>query len=125
MEALSVGLAEINGPGVRRLRVHDPSSPSPGTLGPSPLIVHPVFCVGAGRHDPDVRTITKGAPKLLSRIQVDARVFANADATMRNLRYGRRSWAPRSGRDPRVLVAKGSIPHRRRRLLQSHTEDAP
>src|SRR6266516_2326554 len=62
MEALSVGRAEIDRPGVRRLRVHDPSSPSPGTLGPSPLVAHSVFCVGAGRHDLDVRTITKGAP---------------------------------------------------------------
>jgi hypothetical protein len=93
VETFSVGVAEIEGPGVRRLRVHDPSSPSPGTLGPSPLIVHSVFCVGAGRHDLDVRTTTKGA-KLLSGIQVEARAFANADATMRNLRYGRRSWAP-------------------------------
>jgi hypothetical protein len=86
-QTFSVGLVEIDGPGVRRLRACDPLPLQPPHARPSSFLVHSVCCVGAGRHHPDVGIVTDRA-RLASRIEVEARAFANADATTRNLRYG-------------------------------------
>jgi hypothetical protein len=83
-QTFSVGLVEIDGPGVRRLRACDPLPLQPPHARPSSLVVHSVCCVGAGRHHPDVGIVTDRA-RLASRIEVEARAFANADATTRNL----------------------------------------
>jgi len=52
------------------------------------LIVDSLLGVGVERHHREVGNIADRA-RLISRIEVEARAFAVADATTRNLRYGR------------------------------------
>ncbi len=123
METFSVGLAEIDGPGVGGSGFVTLASPTPARsalLLSSPLRLlrrcrtSPSRC--ANHHRPVQAPLTNRdrGPSLRER----GRDYTEPPIWPR-------SWAPRSRRDPRVLVAKGGIPHRRRRLPRSHTEDAP
>jgi hypothetical protein len=68
---------------------------------------------------------SRTANRVASRIEVESRDFRNADATTRNLRYGRVLGLLDAGTILGFLVAKGGLAHRRRGLLRRHPTDAP